>query len=258
MARDISFRASSIGRLMTEPTAAAAKAGEVLSVGAKTFVREMAAQDIFGVDFEVSGKPLEKGIECEDDSISLFNRVFNRDLRKNTERKRDDYFVGESDLPDVDEVIDIKTAWSVATFPLCDADIASAQRTLYEYQLRAYMRLWDKPRAKLAYCLVSTPERLIGFEPLPLHVVDHLPEHHRVTICLEVTRDLAIEAAMVAKVVAARRYYREVLAEFERTHKLRAITTPDDQQALRDATPFADEGVRAMLSAMPQPSHAEA
>jgi hypothetical protein len=219
MARDIRFRASAIGRLMTEPTAAAAKAGEVLSVGAKSYIRELVAQDIFGVDFDVSGKPLEKGIECEDDSIALYNQVFGRNLKKNGERRKDEYFTGESDLPDEHEVVDIKTPWSVATFPLCDADLASTQRTLYEYQLRVYMRLWDKPRAKLAFCLVDTPERLIGYEPLPLHVVSHIPPHLRVTVCMEVTRDPAIEAAMVAKVIAARRYYSEVLAEFDRTHR---------------------------------------
>jgi hypothetical protein len=219
MLQDIRFRASAIGRLMTEPTAAAAKAGEVLSVGAKTYIRELAAQDIFGVDFEVSGKPLEKGIECEDASIALYNHVFGRTLKKNAERRKDDYFTGESDLPDEHEVVDIKTSWSVASFPLCDADIASTQRNLYEYQLRVYMRLWNKPRAKLAFCLVDTPERLIGYEPLPLHVVSHIPPHLRVTVCMEVARDAAIEAAMVAKVIAARLYYAQVIAEFDRTHK---------------------------------------
>ena len=73
--------------------------------------------------------------------------------------------------------------------------LAGTQRTLYQWQLRAYMRLWNLPRARLAYCLVDTPERLIGYEPLPLHVVGHIPEHLRVTVCMEIERDAALAAA---------------------------------------------------------------
>ena len=54
------FRCSSLGKLMTEPRS---KSEGVLSVGAKTYIRELAAQEIFGVEFEVSSKAIEKGIE---------------------------------------------------------------------------------------------------------------------------------------------------------------------------------------------------
>lgn len=219
MSEGMRFRCSSVGKLMGEPRTK----GEVLSQTAKAYVRELAAQAIFGVDFEVSSKQMEKGIACEDESIGLFNRVFGRALVKNTERRSDDYLTGESDLPDVDEVVDIKTAWSVATFPLSEEDIADTQRKLYEFQLRAYMRLWNKPRARLACCLVDTPETLIGYEPLALHVVRHIPEHLRVTTWT-VERDAAIEARMVEKIKAARAYYAEVVDEFDRTHR----STPSD------------------------------
>ena len=214
----IKFRASGVGKLMTEPRS---KSEGPLSVGAKTYIRELAAQAIFGVEFEADGKALQKGIECEDESIALFNRVRGRNLTKNVERRADEYLTGESDLPDGDSVTDIKTAWSVATFPLCEDDIASTQRTLYQWQLRAYMRLWDKPRARLAYCLVDTPERLIGYEPLPLHVVSHIPEHLRVTVCMEIERDAALEALMVEKIKLARDYYAQVIHDFDATHRER-------------------------------------
>lgn len=210
---EVRFRCSSIGELMGEPKTK----GEVLTATAKTFIRELASQAIFGVDFEVSSKQMEKGIECEGDSIALFNSVFGRSLVKNTERRTDEYFTGESDLPDVDEVVDIKTAWSVATFPLSEEDLPAAQRKLYEWQLRAYCRLWDKPRGRIAYCLVNTPEHLIRHEPQALHFVDHIPERMRVTTWA-IERDQEKEALMVAKVIAARRYYAEVIAEFDASH----------------------------------------
>ena len=66
------FRCSSIGKLMTEPKS---KSEGPLSVGAKTYIRQLAAQEILGVDFEVSSRAMEKGIICEQDSIDLLNRV---------------------------------------------------------------------------------------------------------------------------------------------------------------------------------------
>jgi hypothetical protein len=113
--------------------------------------------------------------------------------------------------------VDIKTAWSVSTFPLSEEDVASTQRTLYEWQIRGYCRLWNKPLGRISYCLVDTPEKLIGFEPLPLHVVSHIPEHLRVTTWT-VERDAEKESAMVEKVKAARLYYAQVIAEFDRSH----------------------------------------
>ena len=211
---DIKFRCSSVGLLMGEPKLKS----QVLSATAKTYVRGLAAQALFGVDFDISSREMEKGIECEADSIALFNAVFGRKLAKNTERRTNEYLTGEADLIDADEVVDIKTAWSASTFPLGADDIASAQRNLYDWQLRAYMLLWSKPRARIAYCLIDTPERLIGYEPLQMHVVSHIPSHLRLTTWT-VTRDEAKEAAMYQKIIHARAYYAEVIAEFDRTHQ---------------------------------------
>jgi hypothetical protein len=58
------FRCSSIGMLMTKPKT---KSEGPLSVGAKTYIRQLAAQEMMGIDFEVSSKAMEKGIVCEQD-----------------------------------------------------------------------------------------------------------------------------------------------------------------------------------------------
>lgn len=214
--RELLIRCSSVGKLMGEPK----KKGEILSDTAKAYVRELAAQDILGVDFEIGGKPIEKGIEVEPEVIALINRVRGLSLTKNTERRTDEYLSGECDLFDPVTRIgrDAKAAWSAQTFPIVWEDIADTQRRLYEWQCRAYMRLWDSPEWWIEYGLVDTPERLIGYEPLPLHVVSHIPEHLRLTgACFK--RDMALEASMVEKVKAARVYYAEVVADFDRTHR---------------------------------------
>lgn len=207
------FRCSSIGKLMTEPKT---KSEGPLSIGAKTYIRELAAQEIFSVEFEVSSKAMEKGIECEDDSIDLLNKVRGLSLMKNVERRSNDFITGECDLFDEEAKRghDIKTSWSIATFPICTTD---CQDKLYEWQMRGYMALWNAEEWEVNYCLVDTPDRLIGFEKMDLHVVSHLPEWMRVTTWT-VKRDLEKEAAIFEKVKHAREYFKQVIAEFDQTH----------------------------------------
>jgi hypothetical protein len=212
--RDVLFRCSSIGKLMTEPKTL--KEGP-LSVGAKTYIRELAAQEIFGVDFEVSSKEMEKGILCEEDAIALVGRVRGLDLAKNNERRKDEFFMGECDVfhAPTREGRDTKCSWSAKTFPI---SLTDCQDKLYEFQMRAYMRLWDAPRWHVDYVLLDTPAHLIGYEPMHMHIVGHLPEHMRLTTWT-VERDMEIEARMVEKTKHARAYFLQVIEEFDQTHR---------------------------------------
>jgi hypothetical protein len=210
---DIVFRCHSIGRLMTEPKTL--KEGP-LSVGAKTFVRELVAQDLWGVDFVVGSKEMEKGIECEPHSIALLNRVRGLNLTKNTERRSNGLLTGECDLYDAQRSRghDLKTSWSLKTFPISLLDCVDRA---YEWQCRAYLLLWDADEWSVDYAMVNTPDRLIGYEPQSLHFVDHIPAHHRLT-SWTVKRDVEKEESMLEKIRHARTYYAEVVAEFDRLH----------------------------------------
>lgn len=218
MSDQLLIRCSSLGRIMTEPKT---KAEGILSVGAKTCIRELAAQAIFGVDFEFSTREVAKGTICEPDSIALLNRVRGLALTKNTERRDDGFITGECDLFNAEarRGHDLKTAWSIKTFPSFAVD---AFDRAYEWQMRGYMKLWDAEEWEVNHALVNTPEDLIGYEPVTLHFVDHIPEHHRLT-SWTVKRDREKETMMVERVKAARAYYAEVIEEFDRTHCLRTV-----------------------------------
>ena len=84
--------------------------------------------------------------------------------------------------------------------------------------MRGYMQLWDADEWEVNYALLSTPEHLCRYEPPSMHFVDHIPDHMRLTTWL-VKRDADKERAMAEKVRAARDYYAEVLADFDRIHK---------------------------------------
>ncbi|WP_252374513.1 hypothetical protein [Hydrogenophaga sp. 2FB] len=212
---DLLIRCSSIGKLMTEPRT---KAEGPLSVGAKTHVRSLVSQAIYGVDFEVSSKEMEKGILVEPESIALLNRVRGLSLVKNTERKSNAWITGECDLFDARarRGHDLKSSWSVASFPIALVDCVDK---LYEWQMRGYMWLWDADSWEVNYALITTPEHLTRYEPPSMHFVDHIPEHMRLTTWT-VERDRDLEAAMVEKIKAARQYYAQVLAEFTTSHAL--------------------------------------
>ena len=218
------IRCSSLGKIMTNPTAAAAKAGEVLSVGAKTYIRRLVAEAIFGVEFEVTTKYTEKGTRCEQDSIDLLNHVRGLSLVKNTERRSNGLITGEPDLLNfpVRRGHDIKTPWSIATFPITEAECYDAD---YEWQSRGYLALWELDEWSVDYCLVNTPEDLVGREPMAQHFVDHVPPHQRVTSWV-IQRDADKELAIAAKVLHARDYFAQVLAEFDRTHTLAREPVP--------------------------------
>jgi len=212
---EINFRASSIARLMTEPKT---KSAGPLSVGARTYIRELAAQEILGIDFHVSSKPMSKGIACEETAIQLLNNVRGTWLTKNTERRTKHGITGECDLfcKTTNRGYDIKCSWSAATFPILPVD---CEEVGYEWQMRAYMLLWQASEWSVDYVLVDTPEHLIGYEPIEMHKFWHIPEHHRLTSWL-ITRDMEKEQRMIEKVGHAREYFAQVIQEFQATHSV--------------------------------------
>mgnify|MGYP006935503834 CR=1 FL=1 len=236
---DLLMRCSSLGKIMTDPAAAAAKAGEVLSVGAKTHIRSLASQFIFGVEFEVSSKQMEKGIKLEDAAIAMVGRVRGLELSKNKERRSNGYLTGEADVfhQPTRAGRDTKVPWSVATFPITVEDCIDKD---YLWQMRGYMMLWDAERWHVDYVLLDTPEELIGYEPQSMHFVSHIPEHLRVTTWT-VERDRALEPVITERVRAAREYMRQVIAEFDRTHQasgvLPAAAEPPPWEDAKPAAP---------------------
>lgn len=188
-----------------------------LSAGAKTFLETLGKEFLYGYHEVVSGKYMEKGLIVEDQSIELYNSVFFTNYKKNTERRTDDFITGECDIiePGV-KGIDIKSSWSLPTFP---ATAAAGADKMYEWQCRGYMRLWNVPAWDVAYCLVNTPDELVKMEQPELHYVEHIDEALRVTV-VHYQRDMELEAKIVAKVQAARNYLDRIVDEIRRQHNL--------------------------------------
>ncbi|SEL13484.1 hypothetical protein SAMN05216359_105324 [Roseateles sp. YR242] len=242
---DLIVRCSSIGRLMAKPEnadldplyltpevkAVIAKTKRTdeekalleharrhsLSAGGKTHVRELVREAIYGFEpADIETRPILKGRAVEEECIALLARLTGRPLVKNGERRNNGLISGECDIFDapLGHGRDIKAPYSMESMPIVLADCYDSG---YEWQMRGYMALWDAETWSVDYVLVSTPEEYIGLEPQHLHFVDHIAERHRWTTWT-VMRDRALEALIQDKVQAARRYYRQVVDEFDRAH----------------------------------------
>lgn len=208
--REFRIRASSLGKIMTEPKSKS----ETLSVGAKTYVEDLAKEHVYGFVRQFSSKECDKGLIVEDQSIALLNEVLFASYTKNTERKTNDWITGECDIFTGKKIIDVKSPWSLQTFP---ATVFAGRDSGYEWQLRSYMWLWDVDESEIAYCLVTTPDELIRFEPTDIHYVDHIDPALRVTR-VPYSRDLALEEKIKVKVDACRAYFDEVVQTIAEEH----------------------------------------
>jgi len=199
------IRCSSLKLLMTKP-----KSGTGLSETAKSLVKDLAKEAVFGVRKKITSKPIEKGVRCEKDSIDLLNMFLFSRYNKHVGRVSNNYITGECDILTSDTVRDIKTSWSIDTFPFFADDIPNE----YEWQMRGYMWLYNRDNAIVDFCLVDTPEDLIGYEQPELHIVNHIDETKRVR-SIAYQRDIDKEAMIAEKVLLAREYYDKLLAEIK-------------------------------------------
>ena len=205
------FRASSLADIMTDPKGK----DEILSAGAITKVTQMAKEFVYGYDQHITSKYMDKGIEVEDRSIELLNSVLFTSYVKNTERKTNEWITGECDIVGSDRIHDIKSPWSLQTFPALSK---LGEDKTYEWQGRAYMMLWDMDKFEIDYCLVNTPDHLIGYEDVTLHSVEHIAPELRVTRVFY-ERDKALEDKIKVKVEAAQKLYIQMIERIGNEHK---------------------------------------
>ena len=209
----IKIHPSSLSDIMTEVKG---KGHEALSVGAMTYCYNQAKQFVYGYKPEVKSKYLDKGNMCENDSIALYNLVNFTSVKKNTERRENDYLTGECDIVHEHMLTDIKTSWSLSTFPAITSRIDPKDLKKYVWQGCAYMILWDKPQFEIAYCLVSTPEELINQTEASLHYVDDIDPSLRLTTAyFERTeeKDKLIKIKCEAAQIQIEKYIEEITKE---------------------------------------------
>jgi len=155
MFSDYKFHPSSLGLIMT-----ASRTKEELGETAKAHLMECYVGRKYGRRKDVTNKYIEKGLLAEEDSLDLYTLVKDQLFVKNQETIENSYFIGTPDIivGESEMVIDIKTSWDIFTF---FSTIHKPMNKDYYWQLQAYMDLIGARSAKLVYCLVNTPFKLV-------------------------------------------------------------------------------------------------
>lgn len=152
------IRCSAIGKIMTNPRSK----NEVLSQTTKSYLQELAIEEMYGIKKEFSSRYTDKGNEVENESIELTEKVLELGfITKNEEYFENDYIKGTPDIITDKMVIDVKSSWNGLTFPWFEDELPNKD---YYYQVQGYLWLTQKQFGMVSYCLVNTPENIVNDE----------------------------------------------------------------------------------------------
>ncbi len=208
--KNLLVRCSSLSKMMTNPRGK----NEEISATTKSWLKEMVKEEFYGYKKKLDSPAITKGIDMEDVSIELLNDVIFADHKKNEKRITNDWLTGEADIVGISEILDVKTSWSLETFPAFQEDAdAAVKKSGYDWQLRGYMILYNKPQASIRYCMIDTPDYLLKkWDDKKIHKVSHIQAKDRVsTVTIE--RDKEIEAKIKERYDIANKYYQKYWKE---------------------------------------------
>lgn len=190
------FRASSTGYLMTESRSKT----DPISETTKTHLIDCYISAIYGRREDISNKYIQKGLQVEEDSITLYSRHKKTYYKKNESRLSNNWIMGTPDLFEgetietASHIIDIKSSWDIYTF---FRNLSKDMNKAYYWQLQSYMDLTGAKSATLAYCLVNTPEIMIEDEKRKLAwkmgIIDPSGNSEYEDACAEIERSMIFD-----------------------------------------------------------------
>jgi len=220
----LKIRCSAIGKIMTN----ARSKSEVLSKTCKTYLQELAIEEMYGIKKEFSSRYTDKGNKVEEQSIELAQEVLDLGfIHKNEEHFSNDYLTGTPDVNTKDILLDVKSSYDGNTFPFFAEEIPTKD---YYYQLQGYMALTGKRKGLLVYCLVNTPIEVVEDEVRrqhwknylideseelrqeveSKHNFDHIPTEKRIKT-FEVNYDEEVIQAIYKRIEECREYYNTLI-----------------------------------------------
>ena len=220
----LKIRCSAIGKIMTN----ARSKSEVLSKTCKSYLQELAIEEMYGIKKEFSSRYTDKGNEVERHSIDLAQKQLDLGfMYKNTEHFENKYITGTPDVNTESCLLDVKSSYDASTFPFFAEEIPNKD---YYYQLQGYMALTGKRKSVLAYCLINTPYQIVEdeirrehwkhhlideseelrSEVEARHNFDHIPAEKRIKT-FEVRYDKDVVKAIYDRVEECRKYYETLI-----------------------------------------------
>lgn len=138
-----------------------------LSEGAKTHLLDIYISEKYGRRRDIDNKYIQKGLQVEEDGITLYSRIKRVFFKKNEKDMKNLFIKGTPDsfigkiIHEAERIIDIKCSWDIVTF---FRTFTKTINSLYYWQGMGYMWLTGAKYFDLSYCLVNTPESFIEAE----------------------------------------------------------------------------------------------
>lgn len=206
------FRCSALKAIMTPPK----NKSEILSETAKSEIKKLVKEDVFGYQAFTGNKYTKKGIELENEAIRLSGLLRFREFTKNTTRLANNYITGECDVLTDDLIVDTKCSWDIGTHPFFDDDaVFKVKEAGYDWQMQGYMWLYERELAEIDFWLLPTPSHLIaGYEDgnQLIDLVNSIDVNKRLKT-IKIERNEAMIAKMQEVIPHAQAYYADKLQE---------------------------------------------
>ena len=125
-----------------------------LPEGAKSHCKRWLKEFLYGRREPLNNKYVNKGNAAEEAAFTVMAVQLKMGMvYKNTERRQNEFAVGECDLNHKGVVYDNKCSWSLDTFPMYETEIPDAK---YWWQLQNYSTNWECEWLCLCYTLINS------------------------------------------------------------------------------------------------------
>ncbi len=214
----LTIRCHNLAKIMGEPKSKNAPFG--LTETAKTFLKDEARKNLFQFDDGFSGNRYTvKGNECEWAGVRQSGLMRGRVFEKNTITMQNAWLRGTCDVWDkaTRTIVDIKCSFSIGTHPFFDDDAEKKVKEMgYDWQMHAYMFLYDADSADVDFWLFPTPDHLIPAYADPVmyqECVENIPLRHRFAT-VRIGRDDEKIQRIKEKVEQAHAYYNHITQRY--------------------------------------------
>lgn len=208
------FRCSSLHKLIGDSRVKTA----VISDTAKTAIRDVVKEDLYGFRSFTGNQYTRKGNMLEDLAIEMSGKVRLRNYKKHEGRLNNDLITGECDVLDLGRktIIDTKCTWDIGTHPFfADEAMEKVKKAGYDVQMQAYMWLYDCEVAHIDFWLFPCPVELTkdwdDREQL-IDLVEKIDIRERLTT-VTIQRDEAVIQKIKDKIPHCQAYYEQLFAE---------------------------------------------
>lgn len=208
------FRCSSLADLIGNPKGK----GEVITETAKSKIRAIAKEDLYGFKSFTGNQYTNKGLMLEDIAIEMSGKMRFKPYKKHVGRVENELITGECDILDITNklIIDTKCTWDIGTHPFFEDEANDkVKKSGYDIQLQAYMWLYDCNVANVDFWLFPVPLELTkdwdDREQL-IDLVEAIPIKERLTTVV-IERDESIVDRIKEKIPHCQAYYDKLIGE---------------------------------------------